>query len=54
MEKDIYYKTKFNYKIGYSLKLQLYSISLTLLHISKIYALNKHVNFCVNWILFTI
>ena len=57
-----YRRRKFNYKIGYRLRLKPYLILLTVLHISKnltvelhvLYALNTHVKFCVNWILFTI
>ena len=54
--------TNFSYKISYSLRLQPYSISLTLIiyfenltvELHVLYAFNTNVKFCDNWILFTI
>ena len=55
-------RTKFSYKIGYSLKLQTHLIKINItayfenltVELHVLYALNTHVKFCVNWTLFTI
>lgn len=55
-------RTKFGYKLGYSLKVQLLLEETNMTTYFKylifgsnfLYILNTHVKFCVNWMLFTI
>ena len=50
---NFFIRTKFSYKISCNLNIITYFENLTVkLHI--FYALNIHVKFCVDWILFTI